>query len=394
MATILNTVATRDKLKARREPYWQKLDSGCMLGFRKMTPSSAGSWSARYRNAGSGERPKLTLGEFSDQPPSERFSAAKKAAETWFGHLGRGGVVKPMNVRQACETYVAHVRADRGHKPADDLEMRFKRWIYDDKNLSGMDLSKLTKTRVETWRKAMAATPAKVNRDDRDIPVTRPRAASSVNRDMAALRAALNFAYDAGNVTSDLAWRVALRPIKNADGRRDVYLDRDQRRALVAKSPAELSTFLRGLSLVPLRPGALAQLTVGNLDMRLGVVTIGKDKAGRDRKIKLPAATATFFAEQTTNKLPSVPLFARADGKPWNKDAWKWPVKEAAAAANLPGTTTTYTMRHSVITDLVTGGLDLLTIALLSGTSVAMIERHYGHLRADHAAAALAALAL
>ena len=37
---------------------------------------------------------------------------------------------------------------------------------------------------------------------------------------------------------------------------------------------------------------------------------------------------------------------------------------------------------------------DLLTVAQLSGTSVAMIERHYGHLRADHAAAALATLAL
>ena len=39
-------------------------------------------------------------------------------------------------------------------------------------------------------------------------------------------------------------------------------------------------------------------------------------------------------------------------------------------------------------------GLDMLTSAQLSGTSVAMIERHYGHLRADHAALALASLAL
>jgi hypothetical protein len=31
---------------------------------------------------------------------------------------------------------------------------------------------------------------------------------------------------------------------------------------------------------------------------------------------------------------------------------------------------------------------------LLSGTSVAMIERHYGHQRAEQAAAALATLAL
>jgi hypothetical protein len=47
-----------------------------------------------------------------------------------------------------------------------------------------------------------------------------------------------------------------------------------------------------------------------------------------------------------------------------------------------------------VITDLVTNGLDLLTVAQLSGTSVTMIEKHYGHHRADHAAKALAGLAL
>jgi integrase len=72
----------------------------------------------------------------------------------------------------------------------------------------------------------------------------------------------------------------------------------------------------------------------------------------------------------------------------------KWPIKDAARAAELPADTTCCAMRHSVITGLVTGGLHLLTVALLSGTSVAMIERHYGHLRAEHAAAALATLAL
>lgn len=35
-------------------------------------------------------------------------------------------------------------------------------------------------------------------------------------------------------------------------------------------------------------------------------------------------------------------------------------------------------------------GLDLLTVAQISGTSVAMIERHYGHLRGEVASVALA----
>ena len=92
--------------------------------------------------------------------------------------------------------------------------------------------------------------------------------------------------------------------------------------------------------------------------------------------------------------MPSAPLLARADGKAWNKDAWKGPVKEAVLSAALPEGTTAYTLRHSVISDLVHDGLDLLTVAQISGTSVAMIERHYGHLRSEVAASALAKLAL
>jgi len=42
----------------------------------------------------------------------------------------------------------------------------------------------------------------------------------------------------------------------------------------------------------------------------------------------------------------------------------------------------------------VTSGLDLLTVAKVSGTSVAMIEKHYGHLQKKRAADALAGLAL
>jgi len=46
-----------------------------------------------------------------------------------------------------------------------------------------------------------------------------------------------------------------------------------------------------------------------------------------------------------------------------------------------------------VITDLIRARLPALTVAQLSGTSVAMIERHYGHLVRNHAEEALARLA-
>lgn len=394
MPANISTVRAREALKPRHEPYFAKIETGQYLGFQKLTPSSTGNWVARSRDPDTGKQTKRALGDFAHLQPSDRFDAARQAAAAWFAHLGRGGSTEVTTVRKACENYVAHLRAERGERVAHDFEMRFKRLVNPSKALADTELAKLTKAKVEQWRQQMSKTPAKVRRDKRDTPLTRPRAPGTINRDMTALRAALNYAHDNGLVTTDQAWRATLRAVPGADRRRSVYLDKAQRSKLIAEAAADLAAYLRGLSLVPLRPGALAALTAGDFDKRLRVLTIGRDKHGADRRITLPETTAEFFAEQARNKLPAAPLFARADGKPWDKDAWKKPLKVAATAAKLPPTVTAYTLRHSVITDLIGAGLDVLTVARLSGTSIAMIERHYGHLRAEHAVQALSSLAL
>jgi integrase len=134
---------------------------------------------------------------------------------------------------------------------------------------------------------------------------------------------------------------------------------------------------------------------VRSFDVRLTTLTIGEDKGGHERKITLPASTAAFFASSCKDRDPDAPLLARSDGKRWDKDAWKHPMKAAVRAAGLPDNITAYALRHSTITDLVARHkLDTLTVAQLSGTSLAMIEKHYGHLLRDHAAKALEALAL
>ena len=43
MATTISTVTARDKLKVRREPYWSRISSGCQLGYRKMSATTAGT---------------------------------------------------------------------------------------------------------------------------------------------------------------------------------------------------------------------------------------------------------------------------------------------------------------------------------------------------------------
>lgn len=393
MTFTLNTVAARAKLKPRNAPYYTKLAKGSFLGYRKLAGESTGTWTARYREDDTDQQHWCSLGAFDHLSPSERFAAAKDAAEAWCKHLGMGGAPEIVSVKAACEEYVAHVRSMKGHKAADDIAARFDRWVYSNTALARIELPKLGRSTIEKWRKGLAEKPVRVNHDVEN-PVTRPRAPSSINRDMTALRAALNRAHDLGHVTSDLAWRQALKPIQKANGRRDLYLDIGQRRTLLNSAEEDIRHFMQGMALVPLRPGALAVLTVAHFNKRLGVLTVGKDKAGKDRRIALPETTAAFFAEMTKDKLPGAPLLSRANGKPWDKDSWKKPIKAAAEAAELPAEVTAYTLRHSVITDLVTGGLDMFTTAQLSGTSVEMIESHYGHLKETVATPALAALAL
>ena len=392
MILHLDTVGGRAKLKPRRVPYWQKVSTGCHIGFRKPVADSEGTWLAQAYDEGTKKQTRRSLGSFDELPAHLRFDAAKKAAEEWFTHLGRGGNLDTLTVRRACAEYVDSVRGRGREATAIDTEARFQRHVYPQR-IATIELPKLSRRHVELWRLGLTTTPVVINPHAKR-PKTRPRAAASVNRDMAALRAALNMAHDNGAVTSDMAWRVALRRIENADRRRDVYLDRAERAALIANAAADLAIFLQGLSIVPLRPGSLAALKVSNFGKRTGVLTVGQDKAGADRRIKLPEQTSAFFEAQARSKLPSAPLLCRADGKPWDKDSWKKPFRAAAKAAGLQNNITAYALRHSTITDLVTGGLDLLTVAQVSGTSVQMIERHYGHYRADLAAAALATLTL
>ena len=78
-----------------------------------------------------------------------------------------------------------------------------------------------------------------------------------------------------------------------------------------------------------------------------------------DRKIKLPSEIARLFEVAAANKAATAPLLARADGQAWNKDSWKGPIKDAAKNATLPAEASAYTLRHSVISDLVHGGVSL-----------------------------------
>lgn len=391
MANKIDTVTARNQLTIRREPYWHRIGKGFYVGFRKMTDGSSGTWLLRHR-AETGNEVESSLGTLDQYKAHERFDKAVEAAREWLARAVTGDADVSRHATtlwDACNAYVGHIQEVKGGKPAQDLAARYRRWVQPDP-IHTIQLMNLTREHLNAFRRRMVAAPVRVNKGGD----TRERSKDTVNRDLAAVRAALNHAFADRMVTSDFAWREPLKAFKNVTKRRGLYLDREQRRNFIEHAPDDLAAFLRGLSMLPLRPGSVAALTVEDFDRRLNVLKIGKDKSGQDRKIKLPPATAQLFQDAAKDRPPTAPLLARADGQAWNKDSWKGPLKDAALRAGLPKGTSAYTLRHSVISDLVHNGLDLLTVAQISGTSVAMIEKHYGHLRSEVAADALAKLAL
>lgn len=386
MALDLSKVGERERLKAQREPHWQRLRAGCFLGFRPSKRGGKGTWIARAYDEDTGKYRVKSLGDFGTLPGNEMFAAAKKEAEAIAELVETGGEVrvKMDTVADACREYA---------KSRPEAESRFRRYIYDDP-IAKVKLSKLRRRHAREWRDRLERQPALVSRRKKGEKILRPRASSTVNRDMAVFRAALARVLSPGAPNSEAAWQEALRAAPNANGRRTLYLDRAQRRSLLEKTDIEAAPFVRALCLLPLRPGAMAALMTRDFDKRTLELTIGKDKTGKPRRIRLPQASAKLLIAQTKNKLPAAPLFMRSNGEAWDKNSWKRPIAAAVKAAALPRGATAYTLRHSTITDLVSGGLPLLTIAQISGTSAEMIERHYGHLASGAAVEALGKLAL
>ena len=386
MALDLSKVGNRERLKVQREPHWQRLRAGCFLGFRPSKRGGKGTWIARVYDEDTNKYQVKSLGDFGILPGNEMFAAAKKEAEKLAELVESGGEIRAKieTVADACREYA---------KDRPEAEQRFKRYVFED-SIAKVKLDKLRRRHVKEWRERLAAQPALVSRRKKGNPVERERAPSTVNRDMAVLRAALSKVLSPGAPNSEAAWQEALKAIPNANGRRTLYLHRKQRKKLIESTDAEAAPFVRALCLLPLRPGAMAALTAGDFDKRTAELTIGKDKTGKPRRIQLPQEAAQLLAKQAKNKLPGAPLFMRANGKAWDKDSWKRPIATAVTAAELPADATAYTLRHSTITDLVSAGLPLLTIAQISGTSAEMIERHYGHLASDAAVKALGELAL
>ena len=386
--TDISKVKYRDSLKPRREPYWHKISLSNHLGFRKLTKDSQGTWLARTYDNLTLKKPQKSLGAFLEFPDNLRFEMAQKAAQEWFTHLGRGGSTEEVTIQNVCDNYVEHLKQKGKIEGSIDVSRRFKAYVLNDLRFAKIPLKKLTPNLVKAWRNKLTNEPTKAGKNK-----GQKRSDSSLNRDMTPFRAALNLAKDQKHITDDFAWSKTLRQIEKADKSREIYLSTNELNTIIAEAPSDLAQFIKFSTLIPLRPGAIAHLLVGDFNKKERTLLITKDKAKSGRKIYVGDQLFSFLEDMTKDKLPKTLIFQRANGAQWEKHSWKH-FKEIATKAGIKSEPTLYAVRHSIITDMIEQGTEYGAVAIMAGTSIRVIENNYRHLTDKHSAMALDRLAI
>ena len=362
--TDLSRKRARESLPLRREAYWQRLAEGAYLGYRR----GPGTWLARFRGRDRRQR-WHPLGE------ALEYDEAKARAEAWLEQLAGSAVrsVKRDTIKAALESYLDDLREHGRVDAAKEAEWRFKKTVYSDP-LADTSLERATKDDFREWR-------------ERQKPGREPR---TLNRHVRSVVAALNYAVkEAGHVGNPMAW--SLKPLADDvedDGETAIFLTPEQRKALVDAATPFAAAFLRGLELTGARPQELAAATVAHFDgeqIRLAHRK-GKPPKLRVRHTVLGPEGIAFFEKQTVDKPPDSLIFTEDGETQWRRHMWARTVRAAVKAHNkeakgrerLPTGVGAYAMRHARISELLQiHGVDPLTVAAQTGTSLAMIEKAY-----------------
>ena len=155
-----------------------------------------------------------------------------------------------------------------------------------------------------------------------------------------------------------------------------------------------------------LRPSELFGLEQHDVDRELGVVYVRRAYAnGRIKNTKTRLSTRAVpmqaKAFEALDRLPASvnPILfpnargGRIDFRAFGRRQWR-PAQIAAGVEPIRGL---YDMRHTYATFALRAGVPVFAVSRFIGSSIAMIDRHYGHLARDsreHAVALLDALAL
>lgn len=361
----LGTASGRARLKTRREPYWVNIVRGCALGYRK--GSTGGTWIARLRSD-DGKRKYVALGSADDLNDGNGLAYEAALAEARKHFSVPAAAAGRYTVKDVLDRYLEHIRASNPESTVKDSEKRIESILKP--ALGKIQLSKLRASDITSWRNK----------------AVKGRKPDTVNRLTNILKAALNRAWkDDKLVSDDGAWRMVKR-LKGGEARK-IFLTASQSRTLLLNcKPLAFQRLVQAALLTGARYGELVALRNHDFDASTGTLEITDGKTGA-RTVYLSNEAVAFFSSISAGRPASALLVPRADGDKWGKNHHQRLFAAAVKAAEMPEETTFYALRHTHISLALLAGVNIQVLAENCGTSVRMIEKHYGKfLRADRRA--------
>jgi integrase len=367
----LQARSNRASLPARWKPHWESIAPGLAIGYRK-NATGTGSWSVRVANGKGGNWIKR-IGDADDvDGVGIAYADAVRKAHEMHGPAA-ANADKPLTVALALDAYAADLTA-RGGGLGNVTWVTF--------HLSATIGSKL-----------VAQLNARELRHWRDGLLAKGLAPASVTRVCKSLSAALALAaaHDPRIKNRD-AWRVGLKALPDAGKARNVILDDNAVRKIVAAAyavDAALGVLVELCATTGCRPVQARRLAVGDVQKnRLMMPSSLKGKGSRRierRPVPVPESLAMRLKQLGKGRDPDAVLLLRGDGKPWVHNSHRDPVRQAVKRAGLdPDRVTIYALRHSSIVRQLLKGVPIRLVAVGHDTSVGMIERTYSKDIASH----------
>lgn len=353
----LNTVRKRAALTPRREPYWHAFRRGGYIGL--YVGATKSEWVARAFGT-DGKYHRVTLGALEGLT----YEGAEDKARAFADLTAR--VEKPdYTVGDAIDDYVKDATTRNGEKSAKGIEQRML--LHVQPELRKKRLADLRSHHLKTWRDGLV----KASED----PEATRASQDNANRLLAILKAAMNLAFRNGYATSDGEWR-RVQAFRDVGAARTLFLEPAQVQALLGAASGAFRDLLEAGLLTGARYGELTAANVADFNAQGGTLYLS-GKTG-PRTSHLSAQAVAFFKRMTRGKLPTAPLLMRDDGQRWGKSQQHRPMIAAVKAAGLPSECVYYSLRHYHISRALLAGLPAQVIAENCGTSVRMIELHYG----------------
>lgn len=393
---VLDTVTGRARLKPRPGPYYVRIVKGLFLGLR--VAKKGATWCGRFQ-------PKNGEPQFITFEPLEKMTheQARRQLETWGESLrhGRPAMRADRTIADICYLYFDALnkrperKADQA-KPGEQAERLLRMHLLgrvETKTVHTMrNGAKRTRTnaaaRVHPLAMRVACEVIETEFEEWREGLVSSRGGSlapgSVDRVIGILGAALNWAKQKRLIDASRAieWRYSLE--QTGGGSRVIALEGEDIRAMLKACPSQ--AFRDLCELAVLTGARLSELRFATVrDFQRGKLRVN-GKTG-ERTFTVNDAAHALLTRLCKSKTPGAYLVPDESGQVWQPGDVVYRMRKTRDAAELPEGTCFYTLRHTFITQALSGSdaLPPLVVADITGTSLKMIDEHYGHEIEAHA---------